>query len=362
MNSISGPRASADEMNEQDVREDLAAPLLTMLGYQRGSTNDILRGRPLAYGRIFLGRKKQADRPLRGIPDYVLAVAGAGRWVLETKSPSEGITLDAIEQAISYGRHPEISASYAAVLDGCRFVLFHSTQKSTDDPLLDLAVTSPPELAAQLSGLLSPSAIRRDCSPPIVDLGTPLADGFRSRAEIRSGTICYERFTWECNFPVPPEARAQMDETTRRLSTFRTPIIGGQVWRDEASRIRAKLDWAMPHDEMMRFAREKKLKEVEYLSLDTVVSIDPARPTVFDAVGRVVVERGETLFDIVRWDTKMAGLDAAMVFRGQAAGHILDGVFSGEFQAEYEATFPAVPSLLFNIYGLGRLEIALERA
>jgi hypothetical protein len=75
-----------------------------------------------------------------------------------------------------------------------------------------------------------------------------------------------------------------------------------------------------------------------------------------------VVERGETLFDIVRWDTKMAGLDAAMVFRGQAAGHILDGVFSGEFQAEYEATFPAVPSLLFNIYGLGRLEIALERA
>ncbi len=52
--------------NETDVREEVAAPFLTLLGYQRGTENDILRELSISYGHNFLGRKKNNDTPLRG--------------------------------------------------------------------------------------------------------------------------------------------------------------------------------------------------------------------------------------------------------------------------------------------------------
>ncbi len=128
------------EANETDVREEIATPLLTALGYERGTSNDIAREPSLTYERQFLGRKKPTDPPLRGRADYVLSVMGAGRWVLEIKAPNEPIDVDAIEQAISYGRHPEVSASYAVVLDGTRLTVHHTTQRSIDPPLVDLSV------------------------------------------------------------------------------------------------------------------------------------------------------------------------------------------------------------------------------
>jgi hypothetical protein len=75
-----------DGANETDVREEVATPLLSALGCSRGTRNDILREYSMAYDRKFLGRKKNNDPPLRGRADYVLSVAGAGRWVLEIKA------------------------------------------------------------------------------------------------------------------------------------------------------------------------------------------------------------------------------------------------------------------------------------
>src|SRR5690242_8296799 len=94
--------------NEADVREDIAAPLLRALGYVRGTENDITREHFLRYEALQLGRKKSNDLPLGGKADYLLTVAGAGRWVLETKPPDEAIDLNTIDQTISYARHPEV--------------------------------------------------------------------------------------------------------------------------------------------------------------------------------------------------------------------------------------------------------------
>jgi predicted type IV restriction endonuclease len=180
-----------DDANETDVREEVATPLLSALGYERGMRNDILRELTLSYGRVFLGRKKNNNPPLRGRADYVLSVTGAARWVLEIKAPKEEITKETIEQAISYARHPEVSVTYAAILNGKRFVVMHNSQRSTDEPLVNIDVSSPHELAERVRGLLSPASIKRDCSPPIVDLRRPLVDGFRANANITGGVLIY---------------------------------------------------------------------------------------------------------------------------------------------------------------------------
>ena len=346
--------------NETDVREEVAAPFLTLLGYQRGTENDILRELSISYGHNFLGRKKNNDPPLRGRADYVLSVTGAGRWVLEIKAPSEDITQDVIDQAISYARHPEVSGSYAAVLNGRRLVVLHNTQSSSDEPIVDIEVSSPDELAKQLSSLLSPAAIRRNCSPPVVDLGLPLSDGFGSSANIIGGSISYSDCCWDCNFPLPDEKRAELDEACRRLSGFRSTITGGRVWRDDSSRIIAKLTWSLPHDMLLQFAQEKNLMDVEYVSLNEAISSDPATPTVFDVVGNVSISEGETLFDIVRWDTHLAGMDMSMDFRGQAVGHLKEGIVSGRFQAEYGSNFPAAPMINLNMYAMGAFKVVLD--
>ena len=111
------------------------------LGYERNTANNIAREATLAYERQFLGRKKSTDQPLRGRADYILTVAGAGRWVLEIKAPQEPIDIDAIEQTISYARHPEVSAAYAVVLNGQRLTVHHASQNSRDNPKVDLVVS-----------------------------------------------------------------------------------------------------------------------------------------------------------------------------------------------------------------------------
>jgi hypothetical protein len=346
--------------SEMDVREEIAAPLLSLLGYCRGTENDIQREVPLSYDRDFIGRKKKSDPPLRGKADYVLTVTGSGRWVLETKAPFEQITVDVIDQTISYARHPEVSGTYAVILNGLRLVVYHNTQRSTDKPLAELVVESPEALAAQLDGLLSPAAIRRDCSPPIVDLKTPLATGLRSTAEIRSGTIAYSDFTWWSNIQLP--TGHVMDDLCRRMRGWRSHIIGGKVWRDDHSRIKAKLQWTAPHDDMLRFAQDKGLMDIEYVSLSSRISSDPDSPTVFDAVAGVSVKRGETLFDIRRWETQVAGAAAAMSYRGQAVGYIKDGVFGGAFRADYEMRFPAAPMLVIDIAAAGEFSLIVDAA
>ena len=49
--------------NETDVREEIAAPLLAALGYERGTANNIAREATLIYERESLGRRKRALIP-----------------------------------------------------------------------------------------------------------------------------------------------------------------------------------------------------------------------------------------------------------------------------------------------------------
>src|SRR5205823_437070 len=193
------------------------------------------------------------------------------------------------------------------------------------------------------SSLLSPAAIRRDCSPPKVDLAKPLAPGLRSGAKIVRGEIHHEQFRWSANVQLPALAGNQFEEMCRRLCGFRVAVTDGVVGRDETSRIRARLTWSMPHDDLVRFAIDKRLMDVEYLALSDQISTDPECPTVFDVVGNVEVKQGEPIFNIMQWDTETAGISMKMRYTGKATGYIADFVFQGSFGAQYYCDLPAMP-------------------
>ena len=52
---------------------------------------------------------------------------------------------------------------------------------------------------------------------------------------------------------------------------------------------RQKLQWSMPHDELLRFVLDKKLMDIEYIALADEISTDPDAPSVFDVIGDVEV-------------------------------------------------------------------------
>jgi hypothetical protein len=258
-------------------------------------------------------------------------------------------------------RHPEVAAAYAAILNGTRFVAFHNTQRSDEAPFIDLSFEDVSHLARALQSTLSPEAIRQDCSPPKVDLDMPLANGLRSRANISKASILYEKFSWSSNIVLPPQAAAQLNETCRRQSGLRVNAYGGSIGRDEQSRIIVALDWAFPNDDLRRFAEQKQFADMKYICLSSVLSEDPLKPSVFHVAGNIDVNIGDSLFDIARWTAKIADVDAAMTYCGQATGFLKSGVFQGFVEARYEMSFPALPNVLVAMYGTGTVEISIMR-
>jgi hypothetical protein len=349
------------KLNESDVREDVAMPLLRMLGYATGTANDIVREKTLEYPSAFLGRKKKSDPTLKGRADYILTVLGAGSWTLEIKAEEIPIDRDAIEQAITYARHPQVAGTYAAILNGRRFVAFHCSQRSDDIPLIDIPVQAINELAKRLESTFSPVAIRHDCSPPRVDLEMPLATGLRSSARIGKASILYDKFKWQSNASLPSEAVVILDETCRRMSGFRANASGGLIRRDERSRIIAKPEWIFLHDSQKDFAEQKQFAIMEYVCLDSVLSEDPFKPTIFHVVGKFNVESGDVTFDVAAWKSRIADIDAVFSYSGQATGFLQAGVFRGTVEARYEFVFPAMPKLRIVQTGIGKLEMPILR-
>ena len=69
-----------DSWNESDVREDFIAPLLKILGYAKGTVNEIVREKSLNLSEKYhrIGRKQVAI-------DYVPTVRFKKFWIIEAK-------------------------------------------------------------------------------------------------------------------------------------------------------------------------------------------------------------------------------------------------------------------------------------
>lgn len=326
--------------NETDVREEFAAPLLRALGFEKGTSNDILREEHLAlrYPRPFLGRKKPGRDPvLRGKADYVLSVLGVGRWVLETKAPSEPHDIDAIEQAITYARHPEISGEYVALMNGHEFLLFRYDQRADEPPLIKIETCQVEVLHDRLENILSPRAMRRDLMRRGIDQGRSLGGGLRSKENISGGLAKYDFAAWEV-IECPDEAREalekQLDPSLRILKGVQVAIEGGTIERNDQGVIIAKIRWNSPYEQMESFMAEMGLNDLSYVCLDADISEDEAVPSTFDVFSKIDVREGTVMFDMMKREQTVMEMPAVVEMRGQGIGFIEGREFKGIFQSE----------------------------
>ncbi|MEQ1729366.1 MAG: hypothetical protein ABL982_13400 [Vicinamibacterales bacterium] len=171
----------------------------------------------------------------------------------------------------------------------------------------------------------------------------------------------YRNWEWAANIALPPAERQRIDELCRQMSSYRATITGGRVWRDDTSRIRAKLTWSAPELTMVQFAIDKRLFDTEYVCLDGTMTRDPTKPTHVDAVGQLSVQQGEQLFDILEWRTQMAAIHTTVKYQGHVVG-VLDGqTFLGGFRAHMQPTYPVAPGFMTVMFGWGEFEVDVDQ-
>ena len=139
---------NVEPYKEADVREDIVAPLLDVLGYDRDADFSIEREKEirLAGGKRYL--------------DYAMAPWSRNHWLIEAKSAkgrNEGapFTADDVEQAVGYAVHPDINAALVVLCDGWKIAVF-DREEDLVEPVLTIRMSDLVERIDELRALLGP--------------------------------------------------------------------------------------------------------------------------------------------------------------------------------------------------------------
>ena len=306
--------------NETDVREDIVNPLLTTLGYAKGTENNIRRELSLKYTRAFLGHKKASDPELRGRADYICEVRSFGRWTVEVKGPNEPLTVEDAHQAHSYSAHPEVGGCYAVVTNGKEFRVYRFAQP--EDPFFTWRAEETGERLMEIRNILGPEAIKRYTFRPI-DPGKPLAEGYGPRVEIVGGTVVYDRHLIS-------------SVESEHVRGYRATPTGRSVERNTEGRIVAQLELAAPLKSWDDFNKAAGIEFYEFATADEYVSLNPDEPTIFQGLTRGLIKAGTPLPEIPGIQAGMvAPMDVEMNARTQAIGYLEGGRFKGTFEIDY---------------------------
>lgn len=322
------PHLLFDRMNEADVREEVIAPLIRLLGYRTGTEYDVVREQGLRYPRQYLGRKDPSRDPdLRGKADYILEVRRRVRWVVEAKAPGVELGANDFEQAWSYANHPEVRAVYFVLCNGWRFLVFSTSHGPDVPPLLDVSYTDLPTRITDIANLLGPVSVERDFPDQAGQVSSPVGPGLRSIARLASGVIRY--------------LHSSVDSPAlRQLQTF---VVDGSVERNEAGCLTAYLKTQAPLREMQEFNELLGFDGFELTSTDSILSVDPQRPTVFKYEASLTIPQGAELLDINTWKRLRVPITLNCHTSATATGILTGNTFAGTFAAQF--TFgPAVPT------------------
>lgn len=305
-----------EKLNETDVREEVLAPLIRLLGYRSGTENDVIREQSLKYPKLFLGRKDaKKDPELRGKADYILEVQGRLRWVIEAKAPEVSLGQEQTEQAWSYANHPEVRAIYFVLCNGRQLVVHRTAFSPGAPPVFSADYDHLESEFQKIENPLGPAALRRDFPTLELDVGFPIAPGLRSLARITNGVIRYEK----SSIPVPA------------LTELQHSIRDGAVERDESGKLVAFLRTSGPSRSIQALNERLGLDAFEMVCSDSQLSTDAAKPSRLLYENVVTIPAGERLLDISTWREVVLPVTITCNIRAEAQGSYSAGVFAGQF-------------------------------
>lgn len=335
---------SVDGFGEADVREEIITPLLHRLGYRAGAHANIIREQSLRYPHESLGRRKPGqDPPLRGRADYILEVDGLVRWTIEAKAPSELISMDVVEQAYSYARHPEVRAIYFAIINGAELRVYQANLAPAAPPILTLPCAGIAESMLVLENLLGPDALRRDHPVAAPDTGQPIGPGLRSLVRVVSGVVEFQ----QCS-----PAVALLDQITLFITE-------GSIERDPDGKLVIYVQARSPFRSINEFNQRMGLGQLELRSPDTTLSTRVEEPTTFRQETHVTLPEGEEF-------PNLAGEGELVLLRNLvcgsttvAEGHLEGRKFAGRFLQRYD--YRDLPTIgeTFVVHASGRFETTL---
>jgi hypothetical protein len=304
-----------EKFNETDVREEIIAPLLRLLGYRSGSQNDVIREQPLRYPFLTIGRKNpNKDPKLRGKADYILEIQNRLRWVLEAKPP-EPIRTDDIEQAWTYASHPEIRAIFFALCNGRTWTVYRTIEGPNAPPVMALTYEQLQTEPQRLANLLGPEALIRDFPNVEVDVGLPIAPGLRSLARITNGFVRY----------------TQSNLAPSIFGELQNGITRGSVERDERGHLVVFVEASGPTRSIQEFNERLGLSKFEMISESAQLSTELAHPTVFVYENQIILPAGERVLNPATWQHVTFPCNITCNIKTQARGIFHDSVLSGSF-------------------------------
>tara|TARA_R110002094_G_C4891464_1_gene209725 strand:+ start:335 stop:1285 length:951 start_codon:yes stop_codon:yes gene_type:complete len=151
---------------------------------------------------------------------------------------------------------------------------------------------------------------------PVLDFGEPLGAGLASRAEVRFGTVVYERNSM--NVP----------QLTGQINT----IAAGFIARTVEGRIFAQFHVISGNLEIYEFGRTFGLDQIVLTSTDRYLSRDPSNPTRLLGETRVLIPAGYSMPS----PTGPVLIENSMIIQSNydAQGMLTDGGFEGTFLIE----------------------------
>ncbi len=169
------------DFKEDSVRELVIAPILANLGYFPSGKHRVARSKTLRNPFIRIGTRNHS---VTTIPDYILYINNKPVFVLDAKSPSEGVLeQDHIQQAYSYAIHPEIRCNEFGLCNGKELSIFNTSQL---EPLLHMSFEEFESRWSDIEKYMSPNHLSnpalRDFTP---DFGMALLRmGFTRETQI----------------------------------------------------------------------------------------------------------------------------------------------------------------------------------
>jgi hypothetical protein len=327
------------KMNEQTVREEIIAPIISKLGYRFGSTNYVEREEQLPDLIRQIGRASSKDYPI-GRPDYLCGVDGRrGSFVVEAKSGHIEITKEEIFQAHSYASHGLMNAKFFVVCNGVRMKVYETAGGVEAEPLVDLEFHNFYNEYYKLEALLSPNNLTRHANI-LYDITKPLGTNLGSLQTIKYGWANFSNCRYEIlNHPAGTFAKflasigrkERFDQDMAELLTRRQPIIDGTVRRNPNGKIEAYMEFDSTLEWISQNMVSMGISKLMFTTDADELSVDVDQPTIFESLSNASLPVGLELRQPLTAEFERLGVPVELTMNFRAVGAFSNKQFAGEY-------------------------------